>query len=100
MRKLVTLIITILFGSAFLQAQEFFAPKIEEAPAYIDSIGIHLRGECELSVEEIKVMEGTAIRTVQEFNNNVASLLHPLTDEEKTQFTAKEREVYKMVVHI
>lgn len=93
MRKIVTLLITLSLGRAFLQAQDLLAPKIEEAPVYIDSAGIHMIGE--LSIEQREIIKSEVIRLIEDFNNNVAKLCHPWTAEEKKLFTLKEREEYK-----
>ncbi len=96
MRKFVLCVITLFtFNCLHAQQQTNLRPAtgIDSAFCYFDSDGAHLRAE--LSIEEVKIIEATAIRIVEEFNSNVAQLWKPWTQEEMEKYTPKEREEFK-----
>ncbi len=70
------------------------ATGIDSAFCTFDKDGkAHLRAE--LNPKEIKALEDGAKRLVEEFNNNVAKLWRPWTEEEKARFTPIELDNFK-----
>ena len=82
--------------SVYAQELDTISPAtgIDSAFCTYDKYGnAHLRAE--LNPKEIKALEDGAKRLVEEFNENVAKLWRPWTEEEKKQFTAIELDNFK-----